>query len=89
MSDVWGPAQTESIGRWKYYVSFMDDGTQLTAVLFLKKKGQAFDCIKEYVAVVERKHGKPPRFMRFDNRKELVNEKLRNWAAEKGITYIL
>jgi hypothetical protein len=55
-------------------------------VLFLKKKGQAFDCIKEYVAVVEQKHGKPPRFMRFDNGKELFNEKLRNWAAEKGIT---
>ena len=86
MSDVWGPAQTESIGRWKYYISFTDDGVRLTAVLFLKKKGQAFDRIKEYVAVIERKFGKPPKFMRFDNGKELVNEKLRNWAAEKGIT---
>ena len=25
MSDVWGCAQTESIGRWKYYISFTDD----------------------------------------------------------------
>jgi hypothetical protein len=83
MSDVWGPAQTESIGRWKYYVSFTDDGTRLTAVLFLKKKGQAFDRIKEYVAVVERKHGKSPRFMRFDNGKELVNGKTSKLGCRK------
>ena len=51
-----------------------------------KKKGQAFERIKKYIAVIERKFGKPPKFMRFDNGKELVNEKLRNWAAEKGIT---
>ena len=54
MSDVWGPAQTESIRRWKYYVSFTDDATCLTAILFLKNKGQAFDRIKKYVAVIER-----------------------------------
>ncbi|KAF8222697.1 hypothetical protein L208DRAFT_1320911, partial [Tricholoma matsutake] len=25
MSDVWGMAHVESIGRWKYYISFTDD----------------------------------------------------------------
>jgi len=63
MSDVWGLAQTESIGQWKYYISFTDDGVHLTAVLFLKNKGQAFSRIKEYVAVIKQKFGKPPKFM--------------------------
>ena len=25
MGDVWGPAGKESIGKWKYYISFTDD----------------------------------------------------------------
>ena len=28
MSDVWGPAGKESIGKWKYYISFTDDCTR-------------------------------------------------------------
>ena len=40
MSDVWGPAGKESIGRWKYYISFTDDCTQYVHVLFLKDKSQ-------------------------------------------------
>ena len=27
MSDVWGPARVESISRWKWYISFVDDCT--------------------------------------------------------------
>ena len=53
MSDVWGLAEKESIGKWKYYISFTDDCTQYVHVLFLKDKGQAFDCIKECVAQIK------------------------------------
>jgi hypothetical protein len=85
MSDVWGPARTESIGHWKYYISFTDDNTRITTAPFMKKKDQSFDRIQEYINVIEKKHGKVPKFMRFDNGKELVNDKLKKWAAEKGI----
>jgi histone deacetylase 1/2 len=36
-SDVWGPA-SESFGRFKYYVSFIDDYSKFTWVYLLKKK---------------------------------------------------
>ena len=54
-------------------------------VLFLADKSQAFDRIKERVAQIKRQFGKVPKYMRFDNGKELVNEKLRKFAAEEGI----
>ena len=53
MSDVWGPAGKESIGKWKYYISFTDDCTRYVHVLFLKDKGQAFDRIKERIAQIK------------------------------------
>jgi hypothetical protein len=54
-------------------------------VLFLKDKGQAFDRIKEHIAQIKRHYGKVPKWLRFDNGKELVNDKLRKLAMEEGI----
>ena len=54
-------------------------------VLFLKDKGQAFDCIKECVAQIKCHCGKVPKWLHFDNGKELVNDKLKKLAADKGI----
>ena len=86
MSDVWGPARVESIGRWKWYISFVDDCTRFSTILFLKHKGEATTCIKDYITKIERNFRKVPKWMRFDNGKELVNEETKKWAAEKGIT---
>ena len=85
MSDVWGPAAKESIGRWKYYISFTNDCTRYVHVLFLCDKSQAFDWIKEHVAQIKRQFGKVPKWIRFDNGKELINDKLKKLAADEGI----
>jgi len=73
--------RVQSIGGWSYYVSFLDDTKQLSTVLFLKRKSDAFQWIREYGAIVEQKFGKPPRYMRFDNGGELVNPEIRKWAS--------
>ena len=52
----------------------------------MKTKGEAFDRIKEQVAKIEQKFGKAPRWIRIDNGKEFVNEEMKKWVAEKGIT---
>ena len=53
MSDVWGPTRIESIGKWRWYISFIDDCTQNGNIKFIKTKGEAFDQIKEQVAKIE------------------------------------
>ena len=54
-------------------------------VLFLKDKGQAFDCIKEHVTQIKCHCGKVLKWLHFDNGKELVNDKLKKLAANEGI----
>jgi hypothetical protein len=51
-SDVWGPA-CESIGRNKYYVSFIDDFSKFTRIHLLKNKSEVFQKFKEFQALVE------------------------------------
>ena len=86
MGDVWGPAGKECIGKWKYYISFTDDCTRYVHVLFLKDKSQAFDRIKERILQIKRQFGKVPEWIHFDNGKELVNDKLKKFTADEGIT---
>ena len=53
--------------------------------LFMKSKGKATIQIRAYVAVIEKKFGQTPRYLCFNNGKELVNKEVEKWAAKKGI----
>jgi hypothetical protein len=86
MSDVWGPARIMSIGGWKFYISFTDDAVRYVGTLFLRAKGDAPQRIKEHVAKVKQRFGKCPTYMRVDNGKELVNDEVKKFCAEEGIT---
>lgn len=52
-SDVWGPAP-ESVGRKKYYVSFIDDYSKFTWVYLIKYKSEVFQKFHEFQSLVER-----------------------------------
>jgi hypothetical protein len=51
-SDVWGPAP-KSVGRYKYYVSFIDDFSKFTWIYLLKHKSEVFQKFKEFQTLVE------------------------------------
>jgi len=52
-SDVFGPMKVPSLGKFLYYVSFIDDFSRNTWIYFLKKKSKVFDRFKEFKALVE------------------------------------
>jgi hypothetical protein len=52
-SDVWGSAP-ESVGRYKYYVSFIDDFSKFTWIYLIKFKSEVFQKFHEFQALVER-----------------------------------
>jgi histone deacetylase 1/2 len=56
-SDVWGPAPV-SVGRFSYYVSFIDDHTKYTWIYLLQKKSDVFAVFRDFQALVERKFDK-------------------------------
>jgi hypothetical protein len=45
-TDLWGPAQTESVAGHLYYISFTDDFSWETKVRFLKMKAKLFPLSK-------------------------------------------
>ena len=85
MSDVWGPIGVRSIGGFYYYITFMDDAKRYNGVLFLRDKKEAADRIEEHAEKVKRRFGVYPKYLRFDNGKELVNARIKEWAAKRGI----
>jgi hypothetical protein len=52
-SDVWGPAM-ESFGRYKYYVTFIDDYSKFTWIYLLRRKSDVYNAFCEFQKLVER-----------------------------------
>eukprot|EP00253_Pinus_taeda_P004981 PITA_04981 len=52
-SDVFRPMKVPSLGKFVYYVSFIDDFSRNTWIYFIKKKSKVFDRFKEFKALVE------------------------------------
>jgi hypothetical protein len=51
-SDVWGPAPS-SVGKFRYYVSFIDDFSKFTWVYLLKNKYDVFHKFHDFQQLVE------------------------------------
>ena len=52
-TDLHGPFKIHTISGYRYWITFIDDYTQLRAVIFLKSKDEAFDAFKQYKAYSE------------------------------------
>jgi hypothetical protein len=52
-SNVWGPAPS-SVGRFKYYVSFIDDYSKFTWFYLLKNKSDVFSKFRDFQQLVEK-----------------------------------
>ena len=46
-SNVWGPA-VDSVGRYKYYVSFIDDYSKFMRIYLLKQKSEVISKFHEF-----------------------------------------
>ena len=56
-----------SLGKFVYYVSFIDDFSMNTWIYFLKKKYEAFDRFKEFKALVENQTKKKIKMLKIYN----------------------
>lgn len=84
-SDVCGPMRTESIGKSKYFVTFIDDASRWCEVRFVRHKGEVLQIFKEYKAFVENQTGKKIKNLQSDNGKEYMNDEFDSFLKENGI----
>ncbi|KAF8749245.1 Reverse transcriptase (RNA-dependent DNA polymerase) [Rhizoctonia solani] len=84
VTDVWGPARTPSIGRYKYYVSFTNVATCFTCLGFLRHKDETLNKYKSFEALLNTQKDKKIKQVRFDNGREFVNNNWIKHAAQRG-----
>jgi hypothetical protein len=85
-SGVWGPAP-DSVGRKKYYVSFIDDFSKFTCVYLLHFKSEVFQKFTEFQTMVERLFNIKLLAIQTDGGGEY--QKMISFLAQKGIIHYL
>ena len=85
-SDVFGPASVPSLGKYVYYVSFIDDFSRNTWIYFLRNKSEVFDRFKEFKALVENQTEKKIKVLRTDNGGEFCKKEFEELCKKCGIT---
>uniref|UniRef100_A0A5S6QGT0 Integrase catalytic domain-containing protein n=1 Tax=Trichuris muris TaxID=70415 RepID=A0A5S6QGT0_TRIMR len=79
--------QVRSVGRARYFITFIDDFSRKSFVYFLKSKDEALKKFKEFVAFVERKTSTKVKCLRTDNGKEYLNDSFAEFLKDNGIRH--
>jgi hypothetical protein len=84
-SDVFGPVPVPSLGKYVYYVSFIDDFSRNTWIYFLRKKSKVFDKFKEFKALVENQTKKKIKVLRIENDGKFYGNEFEELCKKCGI----
>nr|GEZ77421.1 hypothetical protein [Tanacetum cinerariifolium] len=85
--DLCGPMHVESINGKKYILVIMDDHFRFTWVKFLRSKDETSDFIIKFLKMIQVRLKVPVCRIRTDNGTEFVNQTLREYYEEVGISH--
>src|SRR6202020_1789928 len=84
-TDVWGLVHTAGIHGKQYYISFTDGKSGHSVIMFMKKKSEADEKIKQYREFIKTLHGKRCKAFCFNGGGEYILERLKKQLKDKGI----
>lgn len=84
-TDLYGPIDSSTWNKKKYFMTFLDDYTHYTMAFLLESKYEMNDVLKEYVQRVEAHWNTRVYKIRCDNGKEYLNKDIQTWCKRKGI----
>nr|GEX64754.1 uncharacterized mitochondrial protein AtMg00810-like [Tanacetum cinerariifolium] len=85
--DLCGPMRVESVNVKKYILVIVDDYSRFTWVKFLRSKDEAPDFIIKFLKMIQVRLKVPFRRIRTNNGTEFVNQTLREYYEEVGISH--
>nr|GEX96326.1 retrovirus-related Pol polyprotein from transposon TNT 1-94 [Tanacetum cinerariifolium] len=85
--DLCGPMRVESVNGKKYILVIVDDYSRFTWVKFLRSKDEAPDFIIKFLKMIQVRLKVPVCRIRTDNGTEFVNQTLREYYEEVGISH--
>ena len=86
-TDVCGPMSTETPGRKKYFLTFIEDCSRYTVVYLLHSKDEVPDKLQEYIAYVSNKFGRMVKILRSDNGTEYTGRNTQAILKKAGIEF--
>ncbi|GJU14292.1 putative ribonuclease H-like domain-containing protein [Tanacetum coccineum] len=85
--DLCGPMRVESINKKRYILVIVDDYSRFTWVMFLRTKDEAPEVIIKILKQAQVSLNATVRYLRTGNDIEFLNQTLRNFTEEVGITH--
>nr|GFA58658.1 retrovirus-related Pol polyprotein from transposon TNT 1-94 [Tanacetum cinerariifolium] len=85
--DLCGPMRVESVNEKKYILVIVDDYSRFTWVKFLRSKDETPDFIIKFLKMIQVRLKVPVCRIRTDNGTEFVNQTLREYYEEVGISH--
>nr|GFB46020.1 retrovirus-related Pol polyprotein from transposon TNT 1-94 [Tanacetum cinerariifolium] len=85
--DLCGPMRFESVNEKKYILVIVDDYSRFTWVKLLRSKDETPDFIIKFLKMIQVRLTVPVRRIRTDKRTEFINQTLRNYYEEVGISH--
>lgn len=83
-SDLCGPITPATLGGKRYFVTFIDDATDMTFIELLKQKNETLDKYKEKQIEFKTQYGKEIKILKSDNGGEYVSNKFSNLLIGAG-----
>src|SRR5271167_2009067 len=78
---------TESIGKAKYILTFIDDFLHYIIIYFIQNKSNVFNCFIKFKAYTEMQTGNKLKILQSDNRGEYISDEFSNYLAKFGIMH--
>nr|GEV60578.1 hypothetical protein [Tanacetum cinerariifolium] len=85
--DLYGPMRVESVNGKKYILVVVDDYSRFTWAKFLRSKDEALDFIIKFLKMIQVRLKVPVCRIRIDNGTKFVNQMLREYYEEVGISH--
>ncbi|POM61253.1 hypothetical protein PHPALM_29758, partial [Phytophthora palmivora] len=83
--DLCGPMEKESLGGSKYLLLITDEASGCMTGFCLRAKSESEDCLRKFIAKVERQFDARVKFVRHDGAKEFATNSLKAFYDNHGI----
>ncbi|KAL8087731.1 hypothetical protein AgCh_037765 [Apium graveolens] len=85
--DTWGPYRVCSRGKYRYFLTLVDDFPRFTWVYLLQNKSDYLGIISAFLNYVKNHFNKSIKFIRSDNALEFIDKECKKFYAEHGIIH--
>lgn len=86
-TDIWGPYRVTTRGKYKYFLTLVDDHSRMTWVYLLERKSDYLKTLTSFLNYVSNKFNCSVKTIRSDNALEFADKGCQNYFSEHGIRH--